>query len=337
MRKLELRDDVPLLGYKPEQVPREPQGIGHGRGPTDHAILRPRGEPTVGQTGSVVRGRDGHDAPDLPAYLVRLLIPATALQRLRTGEKLGIDAARAVADQVDALDAGDGPLGAGEARCAEVAQVLDQVVLPLCERVGGQRGARDDGDRVAERLFEEPTQDRKEAVREVVEAPEAGEAEKPRDENHNIRRLHGRTSRQARHVTRRPAIREFSGFGLSGSGGVHRTPGAVPARATVAVQRASRQPTRRKDSFAHPAPEVDRAALADAMEFLRAALADGERPATEVLTEATALGIAEITLRRARKALRVNVRRQGFGPDGRFLLALPSNGSDAAAVASPSN
>src|SRR5436309_11878442 len=123
MRKLELRDDVPLLGYKPEQVPREPQGIGHGRGPTDHAILRPRGEPTVGQTGSVVRGRDGHDAPDLPAYLVRLLIPATALQRLRTGEKLGIDAARAVADQVDALDA-------GEARCAEVAQVPDQVVLP---------------------------------------------------------------------------------------------------------------------------------------------------------------------------------------------------------------
>jgi len=39
------------------------------------------------------------------------------------------------------------------------------------------------------------------------------------------------------------------------------------------------------------------------MEFLRAALADGERPATEVLTEATALGIAERTLRRARKVL----------------------------------
>src|SRR6266404_3254913 len=39
-----------------------------------------------------------------------------------------------------------------------------------------------------------------------------------------------------------------------------------------------------------PAPEADRAALADAMEFLRAALAGGERPATEVLHEATALG-----------------------------------------------
>jgi len=59
-------------------------------------------------------------------------------------------------------------------------------------------------------------------------------------------------------------------------------------------------------------------------------LADGERPAPEVLNEATALGIAEMTLRRARKALGVQVRREGFGKDGRFFLALRSNGSDAA-------
>jgi len=58
-------------------------------------------------------------------------------------------------------------------------------------------------------------------------------------------------------------------------------------------------------------------------------LADGERPATDVLTEATALGIAERTLRRARKALGVLVRRQGF-KDGRFLLALPANDADPA-------
>jgi hypothetical protein len=79
--------------------------------------------------------------------------------------------------------------------------------------------------------------------------------------------------------------------------------------------------------LAQAAPDADRAALTDAVEFLRAALADGERPATEVLNEATALGIAERTLRRARKALGVQVRRQGF-KDGRFLLVLPSNGSD---------
>jgi len=45
------------------------------------------------------------------------------------------------------------------------------------------------------------------------------------------------------------------------------------------------------------------------MEFLRAALAYGERPATEVLKEATALRIAESTLRRARKALGVRYAR----------------------------
>jgi len=65
------------------------------------------------------------------------------------------------------------------------------------------------------------------------------------------------------------------------------------------------------------------------MEFLQAALADGESPATEVLNEASALGIAERTLRRARKALGVLVRRQGFR-DGRFFLALPSKGCGAA-------
>jgi len=43
--------------------------------------------------------------------------------------------------------------------------------------------------------------------------------------------------------------------------------------------------------------------------------------------EAAALGIAEITLRRARKALGVQVRREGFGKDGRFLLVLPSVGA----------
>ncbi len=75
----------------------------------------------------------------------------------------------------------------------------------------------------------------------------------------------------------------------------------------------------------------------EAVEFLRAVLASGERPASEVLREAAALGIAEITLRRARKALGVQVRREGFGKDGRFLLALPSNGSDLAAEARQSN
>ncbi len=55
-------------------------------------------------------------------------------------------------------------------------------------------------------------------------------------------------------------------------------------------------------------------------------MADGDRPATDVLNEAVALGIAERTLRRARNMLGVLVRRQGF-KDGRFLLALPADGT----------
>jgi hypothetical protein len=42
-------------------------------------------------------------------------------------------------------------------------------------------------------------------------------------------------------------------------------------------------------------------------------------------------------LRQARKALGVLVRRQGFGKDGRFLLALPSNGTDPLDGARESN
>ena len=47
----------------------------------------------------------------------------------------------------------------------------------------------------------------------------------------------------------------------------------------------------------------------------------GNAQRATVLTEATTLGIAEITLRRARKALGVQVRRQGFGRDGRRSCA----------------
>jgi len=49
------------------------------------------------------------------------------------------------------------------------------------------------------------------------------------------------------------------------------------------------------------------------------------------------LGIAEIALRRTRKALGAQVRRQGFGKDGRFLLALPANGNDPPDGARQSN
>jgi hypothetical protein len=63
-------------------------------------------------------------------------------------------------------------------------------------------------------------------------------------------------------------------------------------------------------------------ALVEAMDFLRNALASGERPATDVLWEANETGIADITFRRARKEVGVRVRREGFGKGSRLLLSL---------------
>jgi hypothetical protein len=66
-------------------------------------VLSPAGEPAIGQPRPVVRGRDRYDRRDLLADGVRLLVPGVAVKGLRAGEKLGIDAARAVADQVRGL------------------------------------------------------------------------------------------------------------------------------------------------------------------------------------------------------------------------------------------
>jgi hypothetical protein len=64
-------------------------------------------------------------------------------------------------------------------------------------------------------------------------------------------------------------------------------------------------------------------ARTEAIEFLRDVLSDGPRPTTDVLKQARTLGITEATLRRARKHLGIERSKEGFGEDGRWLLALP--------------
>lgn len=80
-------------------------------------------------------------------------------------------------------------------------------------------------------------------------------------------------------------------------------------------------------------PQVQRAASGDpaaslpldeAIVFLRGALRDGPRPALEVEAEARAEALSLRTLRRARKELGVVAAREGFGPGGRWMWALPS-------------
>jgi AAA domain-containing protein len=61
----------------------------------------------------------------------------------------------------------------------------------------------------------------------------------------------------------------------------------------------------------------------EAMEFLRAALADGERLVAEVEAEARQMAISSRTLKRGRVRLGVRKRREGFGAGGRWYWSLP--------------
>ncbi len=65
-----------------------------------------------------------------------------------------------------------------------------------------------------------------------------------------------------------------------------------------------------------------------AKDFLRNALAEGPRPAREIMEEAEAAGIPRATMTRARKDLEVTSRRVGgIGEKGEWMLSFPLRGS----------
>jgi putative DNA primase/helicase len=72
----------------------------------------------------------------------------------------------------------------------------------------------------------------------------------------------------------------------------------------------------------------DGGAGTEAEEWLRDALAAGPVAAGEIKRRATADGIAEKTLERAKKRLGIVSRRAGFGGDGAWAWALPEGGAD---------
>jgi putative DNA primase/helicase len=65
-----------------------------------------------------------------------------------------------------------------------------------------------------------------------------------------------------------------------------------------------------------------RTAKAEAMEFLRAALADGPVPAIEINRMAREHGLASKAVRSAREALGVKIERDGFGPGSKSLWSI---------------
>lgn len=79
------------------------------------------------------------------------------------------------------------------------------------------------------------------------------------------------------------------------------------------------------DLVAQPADSEERGALDEAKEFLRQALAGGAMSANAMLAAAKRVGIAERTLKRAKRALGVESRRGGFGKDGGWVWALAAD------------
>jgi hypothetical protein len=72
-------------------------------------------------------------------------------------------------------------------------------------------------------------------------------------------------------------------------------------------------------------------ALAEAVRVLKEILADGPLPAGNVKRMAATAGVAERTLQRARHALGVSARRQGFGPGTHYEWTMPADPPEAMA------
>jgi hypothetical protein len=69
----------------------------------------------------------------------------------------------------------------------------------------------------------------------------------------------------------------------------------------------------------------ERSQREEAATWLREALADGPRPAKEILKEARRNGFTEVTLQRAKRDLRMQSVKTGFGKTGEWCWTLPKD------------
>jgi hypothetical protein len=90
--------------------------------------------------------------------------------------------------------------------------------------------------------------------------------------------------------------------------------------------------TRTANDLVRPRVDEDEApALAEAMRVLKEILADGSMAAGNVKRQAATAGVAERMLDRARQALGVTTRRQGFGQGAFCVWAMPADPLEAMA------
>jgi hypothetical protein len=91
----------------------------------------------------------------------------------------------------------------------------------------------------------------------------------------------------------------------------------------------------RADDLVAPQQNADdRGALADAVEFLKQELAEGPVPAKRLFDRAKKENIADITLKRAKKALggTATKRRKGEEHEGMWVWSLPAKQEDQTAA-----
>src|SRR5262249_48842915 len=80
-------------------------------------------------------------------------------------------------------------------------------------------------------------------------------------------------------------------------------------------------------------PELPVAEQDEPVVWLRSMLERGELPSSFVNSQAKELGITKKMLRRARKILKVTIRREGFGEKTVSFWALPADGAAVGAAA----
>jgi putative DNA primase/helicase len=79
------------------------------------------------------------------------------------------------------------------------------------------------------------------------------------------------------------------------------------------------------EALARQPDEEERDAFDEALELLRQLLKDGPVGAAQIKEDAAQLNIGDKVLRRARKRLNVQTRREGFGRNGAWIWSLPAS------------
>ena len=134
------------------------------------------GDRAVEQARAIVGRADRDDGFDSAARRLGLVRPITAPERRGRHEQLGVDTARAVTHEMEALTT----------HGLQATEKVDECADSLAKRPDGHGRRGYDRDLAPPLLAKQRGQRGRDAVREVGKAPEDAESEKARDEDDNV-------------------------------------------------------------------------------------------------------------------------------------------------------